>query len=216
MISLVVPVRDEPAGWPENFLPVAADFEIVVVDGSSRSASSGIPGGRLLALPGTSRGARLHAGALAAGGDVLFFLHGDSRPPADARMRIEEALRRGADAGCFRLAYRDAGAALRWIAWWANVRTRRLRLPFGDQGIFCTREAYVAAGGFRDLPICDDLDFVRRLHRRRRFAVLDARCVASPRRYRGRAVRQVLVDALVVAGYFAGVAPGTLERWYRG
>ena len=216
MISLVVPIRDEPEGWWENFAPVAPDFEIVVVDGSARPSVPAAIRGRVLALPGTSRGARLAAGASAAAGDVLFFLHGDSRPPADAKARIEDAVARGAAAGCFRLAYRDATPATRWIAACANLRTRRLRLPFGDQGIFCTRAAYAEAGGFRDLPVCDDVDFVRRLRRNPRFAVLDACCAASSRRYRGRAVRQILVNARVLAGYFAGISPETLERWYRG
>jgi hypothetical protein len=215
MISLVVPVRDEPESWQDNLLPVAADFEVVVVDGGAHPPESAIPG-RLLSLPGASRGARLHAGALAARGEILFFLHGDSRPPTDARERIEEAIGRGAAAGCFRLAYRNSTPALRWVAWWANLRTRTLRLPFGDQGIFCTRSAYESSGGFRDLPICDDLDFALRLRSARGFTVLDAPCLASPRRYAGRAFRQVLRNARVLAGYFAGVTPNRLERWYRG
>lgn len=215
MISLVIPIRGEPAGWWENFTPVSADFEIVVVDGGLGPALPGRFPARVLELPGTSRGARLDAGARAAAGDVLFFLHGDSRPPGDARARIEAAVEGGAAAGCFRLAYRESTPALRWIAACANLRTRWLKLPFGDQGIFCTRGAYADAGGFRDLPVCDDLDFVRRLRRARGFTVLDAPCAASARRYRGRAARQVLRNARVLAGYFAGIAPNKLERWYR-
>jgi len=215
MVALVVPIRDEPQGWEENLLPVDSDFEIVVVDGSSRPGPSPLSG-RVLALPGLSRGARLRQGALAARGDVLFFLHGDSRPPLDARKRIDDALARGAGAGCFRLAYRDSGPALRWIARWANLRTLALRLPFGDQGIFCTRAAYEVAGGFRDLPICDDLDFALRLRRTPGFTVLDAACLASPRRYGAHPFRQVWRNARVLAGYFLGVSPEKLERWYRG
>ena len=216
MISLVIPVREEREGWWRNFAAVAADFEIVVADGGGAAPPpAGFPA-RVLPLPGTTRGARLDAGARAASGDVLFFLHADSRPPDDARDLIEAAVSDGATAGCFRLAYRDATAMMRSIAFGANLRTRWLRLPFGDQGIFSTRDSYVAAGGFRDLPVCDDLDFVRRLRRRPGFAVLPACCATSARRYRGRAVRQVVTNARVLAGYFAGAAPETLERWYRG
>lgn len=216
MISLVVPVRDEPAAWPSNFAAVASRLEIVVVDGSDPPAPEpGFPC-RILALPGASRGARLDAGARAASGEVLFFLHADSRPPDDAPERIAEAAARGIPAGCFRLAFRDPTPALRLVAWGANLRARWLRLPFGDQGIFCTRAVYAASGGFRDLPICDDLDFARRLRRLPGFAVLRAECATSPRRYRGRAARQVLGNARVIAGYFAGVAPERLEKWYRG
>lgn len=216
MISLVIPVRSEPEGWWENFAAVAADFEVVVADGGGDVSLPAASRARVLSLPGTTRGSRLDAGARAASGDVLFFLHADSRPPGDVRGRIEAAVAEGASAGCFRLAYRDATAAMRAIAFAANLRTRWLRLPFGDQGLFCTRDAYFAAGGFRDLPVCDDVDFVWRLRRRPGFAVLPASCATSPRRYRGRAVRQVVTNARVLAGYFAGIAPETLERWYRG
>ncbi len=215
MITLVVPIRDEPAGWWDNFAAAAEQFEIVIADGGGAATPPSGFGGRVISLPGRSRGARFDAAARAAPGDGLFFLHGDSRPPADARARIEAALAGGAPAGCFRLAYRNAGPALRWIAWWANLRTRWMKLPFGDQGIFCTPEAYAATGGFRDLPICDDVDFVLRLRRLPGFRVLSAFCETSPRRYRGRTFRQVLTNWRVLAGYFAGVPPDVLQRWYR-
>jgi hypothetical protein len=77
--------------------------------------------------------------------------------------------------------------------WWANLRSRLLGLPFGDQGLFCRREAYERAGGYRDLVICDDVDIVRRLKRAGPFSVLPEKTVTSPRRYRERgAFRQVL------------------------
>jgi hypothetical protein len=97
------------------------------------------------------------------------------------------------------------------------VRSRRLGLPFGDQGLFCRREAYEESGGFRDLPVCDDLDIVRRVKRVGRLVILPEKSVTSPRRYRQNgSLRQVLRNWRVLAGYFAGVAPEKLERWYRG
>jgi hypothetical protein len=157
-----------------------------------------------------SRGARLDRGAREAGGNVLLFLHADSRPPPDARERIERAIAAGAPAGCFLLRFDAETPALARIARWANRRTRWTRLPFGDQGIFCTRDAYRRAGGFRDLSICDDVDFVRRLRRLPGFAVLPAACETSR-----RPARRVLRNAAVLAAYYAGVGPERLERWYR-
>jgi hypothetical protein len=214
VISLVIPLRGGGEGWWSKVAPLADDFEIVVVDGGATRAADPPFSARMIALPGMSRGARLDRGARASRGSALFFLHGDSRPPDGARGMIERAIEAGAPAGCFLLRYDVESPALSRIARWANRRTRWARLPYGDQGIFCTREAYARTGGFRDLPVCDDVDFVRRLRRLPGFAVLSAFCETSSQRYR-RPARRVLVNAAVLAGYFAGVAPSTLERWYR-
>jgi rSAM/selenodomain-associated transferase 2 len=219
LISLIIPVRGEPPEAAERFAAVAPDFEMLVADGGSppgtRAAFERI-GARWLALEGKTRGSRLDAAARESRGGVLFFLHADSRPPGDARSAIETAVAGGEAAGAFRLAFEGSSPALRWIAAWANARSRWLGLPFGDQGIFCTRELYGRVGGFRDLPICDDLDFVRRLRRNAAIRILPQACTTSPRRYRGRALRQVLLNWKMMAGYSAGVSPETLDRWYRG
>ena len=90
-------------------------------------------------------------------------------------------------------------------------------MPFGDQGIFCRRDLYERSGGFADLPICDDVDFVRRLKRVSALRILPEKTLTSPRRYREQgSVRQVLRNWRVLAGYFAGVSPETLLRWYNG
>ena len=201
MISVIVPVREE---GPE----VAARLSVF-----HRPPESEL----LLADGGGSRGSRLARAAAEARGGIFFFLHADSRPPDDALGIIRRAIGKGADAGAFSLAYADSAPAMRWIAWWANRRSRVVRLPFGDQGIFCTRAAYLRSGGFRDLPLCDDLDLVLRLRRAGRFEIRPEKTITSSRRYReSGALRQVLRNWKVMAGYFAGVRPETLSRWYEG
>jgi hypothetical protein len=219
VISLILPIRGEAPSAALKFHPFAREFEVVVADGGCSaeavSAFSEIAS-RWVSMPGRTRGRRLAAAAGAAGGDVLFFLHADTHPPPGARSLIESALASGAAAGAFRLAYENATPGLRVISAFANLRSRWLRLPFGDQGIFCTREAYESAGGFRDLPVCDDVDFVRRLNRVARLRILEECCVTSPRRYLHGAVSRVLRNWLVLAGYALGASPARLERWYRG
>ena len=164
-----------------------------------------------------ARGSRLARAAAEARGDILFFLHADSRPPEYALTIIRRTIDEGADGGAFSLAYDAPEPAMRWIAWWANRRSRLARLPFGDQGIFCRRAAYEKSGGFRDLPVCDDLDLVLRLRKSGRFVIRPEKTITSPRRYReSGALRQVLRNWKVMAGYFAGVRPETLSRWYEG
>ena len=221
MISVIIPIRDEAPRVAEGFGALLRDgeTEILVADAGDRPETTrafAATGARIV-CGGGSRGLRLDRAAREARGEIFFFLHADSRPPGDALHLIRAALDAGAAAGAFSLAYEKATPALRWIAWWANLRSRLLRLPFGDQGLFCRRAAYERAGRFRDLPICDDVDIVRRLRRAGRFAVLPQKTVTSPRRYFDHgALAQVLRNWRVLAGYFAGVSPEKLERWYRG
>lgn len=202
MISVIVPVLDE------------SRTEIAELSGLAAE-----PGAELLLAQAAtrSRGASLAAAAARARGDVLFFVHADCLPPERALAIIRQEIASGTAAGAFSLAYEPSDRVMRRIAWWANLRSRLLRLPFGDQGLFCRRDAYEASGGFRDLPVCDDLDLVRRLRRQGRFVVRPEAMRTSPRRYKesGAAV-QVLRVWRVLLGYYAGVSPERLARWYYG
>jgi rSAM/selenodomain-associated transferase 2 len=221
MISIVVPIRNEAPEAAEKFrrLVVAGQTELLVADGGGNdetTRSFRAVGARIICGSGP-RGERLACAARQARGEMLFFLHADSEPPADALEIVANAPARGAAAGAFSLAYRDADRSMRWVAWWANRRTRWLRLPFGDQGIFCAREIYERAGGFQPLPICDDVDLVRRLRRVAALEIRPEKTVTSARRYREHGtLRQVLRNWRVLAGYFAGARPEKLDRWYRG
>jgi GT2 family glycosyltransferase len=199
MISVVVPLKDEPPAALEALQRLAASSgaELLVASGAG------------------TRGARLAEAAGRARGDSLLFVHADSRPPERALALIHDCLSRGAAAGAFSLRYEPEDARMRWIAWWANRRARLFGVVFGDQGIFCRRDAYLAAGGFRDLPVCEDIDLVRRLRRVGPFVILPEATATSPRRYRERgALRQVLRVWKVLAGYYLGVRPATLADWY--
>jgi rSAM/selenodomain-associated transferase 2 len=219
MISIIVPIKSEGVDAVERFRRLAGhpEAELIVADGGGSAATAAAfeaIGAAVFRLEG-KRGGRLAKAARLAKGNVFFFLHADSRPPDRALERIGETVAAGASAGAFSLAYEDPTPVLRWIAWWANRRSRLFKLPFGDQGIFCRREAYERAGGFRDLPVCDDVDLVRRLAGTGRFVVLPEKTVTSPRRYLDHgAFSQVLRNWRVLAGYYAGVSPETLDRWY--
>lgn len=221
MISVIVPIKGEEPSVADGFRrfvrPEECELLIASGDrGSDAERAFEAIGGRVFRFEGT-RGARLDHAARQARGEILFFLHADSRPPANALEIIRRALASGASAGAFSLAYEDATPGLAWIAWWANLRSRIFRLPFGDQGLFCRRVLYEKSGGFRDLPICDDLDIVRRWKRLDRLVVLRERTFTSARRYRSAgAFSRVLRNWRVLSGYYAGVPPEKLERWYQG
>jgi uncharacterized protein len=219
MISIVVPVRSEKPEMAERFrhLASAPEAELLVADAGdvpeTTRAFTGL-GARCVTRFG-NRGSRLAAAAELAHGEILLFLHGDSDLPSNALQVIRETLSNGVSAGAFSLGYHDADRRMRWIAWWANQRARWLDLPFGDQGIFCHRDVYERAGGFRSLPICEDFDFVRRLRRLGPIVLRPERTLTSPRRYREHgAWRQVLRNWRVLIGFVFGVSPDRLERWY--
>ena len=220
-VSMIVPVRNETPDVLAALTDLALGgfCELIIVD-SGRApvvASATAPLRiRRIASAG-SRGACLARAVSEARGDVFFFLHADSRPPGNAVEIIREALAQGAFSGSFSLAYAEAGLRMRWVAAWANLRSRFLRLPFGDQGIFCRREAYQSAGGFRDMAVCEDVDLVRRLRRAGRFVVRPEVTTTSASRYQDRGVfRQVLRVWIVLGGYFLGVSPERLGRLYYG
>jgi rSAM/selenodomain-associated transferase 2 len=219
-ISILIPIRRERPIVVENVRGLnLSDAELLVADAGESpetAAAYAASGARILSAPG-SRGARLRQAAASAHGNILFFLHSDSRPPGNALALIRDAVAGGAAAGAFSLAFEGGGPALAAIAAWANARSRFWSLPFGDQGIFCRREAYERSGGFADLAVCDDMDLVRRLRRAGTFRILREKTLTSPRRYLENGVlRQGARNLAVQLGYLAGLPQKTLESWYAG
>jgi rSAM/selenodomain-associated transferase 2 len=222
-VSVVIPVLDEEARIGAQLEAVARTpgiHEVIVVDGGSRDGTvarvraSGTA--RLLSAP-RGRASQMNAGARAATGEVLLFLHADVRLPDDALRHVEEAL---ADpeivAGAFRTwTVPDAGRS--WLApllHLADVRSRWSGLPYGDQALFARAEAFRQVGGFPEQPLMEDLELSRRLRRLGRIRVVRARVRVSGRRFLARPVLYTLAVNLFPALYAAGVSPATLRRFY--
>jgi rSAM/selenodomain-associated transferase 2 len=193
--------------------------EIIVVDGGSSDGSVSVAltaGARVIATP-RGRGIQLAAGADAATGDWLLFLHADCRlgqsweAAASAFLTTPEATGR---AGYFEFALDDAAPAARRLERIVAWRCRVLALPYGDQGLLIPRSLYRAVGGFAPLPLMEDVDLVRRLGRQR-LARIGAQCISSPRRYRrGGYWRRPLLNLFCLSLYFAGVSPYRIARLY--
>ena len=156
----------------------------------------------------------MNAGAAVASGRWLLFLHADSQLPHGWR----EALADVSDAaagGWFRFALDDpawqARALERLVAW----RVRWLRLPYGDQGLFVRREVFETLGGFREIPLLEDVEFVGRLVRTAPVEELPLPLATSPRRWRRDGwLRRSARNMTIVALYACGVPPARLTRWY--
>ena len=193
-LSIVIPTRNDAAALGRTLdhlgrLPGMGDAEIIVaaagdVEGTTVAAAGRA---RLLWPGGSTRAQLMNAGAAAAGGSTLFFLHADSFPPPDALALIARVL---ADAravgGAFEHRFAEPVWSLRAITGINRARYRLTRNYYGDQGIFVRAEIFRALGGYRDLALMEDLDFTQRLKRRGRSVLITTPLVTSGRRFLAR------------------------------
>lgn len=218
-IGIVVPVYNEAAilaGALEQLRRVAPGVPVVVADGGSTDGSAEIAR-RFFpteTYPKARRGAQLNRGATHLATDVLLFLHADSTLPEDFEVHIRRALRSPrVVGGCFQLEFDAPRPMLRFYSWCTQFPGRFFH--FGDQGFFVRRQAFKLLGGFQDLPFMEDVDFLRRLRRLGRFAVLPVPVVTSARRFLSRGVvRQQLRNILLVTLFELGVSADRLARLY--
>ena len=218
-VSVIVPVLadDEALTALLGQIPPDSGVDLIVVDAGRSSAVAAATAGRtdvrLIHAP-RGRARQMNAGAGAARGEWLLFLHADSRLPEGWLPVLEERCG-GAVGGWFGFALDDAAWQARWIERGVAWRVRLFRLPYGDQGIFVRRGAFEALGGYQEIPIMEDVDFVRRLRAAGPVVELPLALTTSARRWRqdgwlGRSVRNICLVTL----YFAGVPPSRLARWY--
>ncbi|GAA4826925.1 TIGR04283 family arsenosugar biosynthesis glycosyltransferase [Actinomycetospora corticicola] len=219
-VSIVVPVRDEEAGIERTLRGLRASFadcELIVVDGGSRDATvaRAEPFAMVVHADG-GRGPQLNAGAAAARGEVLWFVHADAEvdPRALPLLRAALADPRVVGGGC-RLRFDRDGPVLRWLQWTSNLRARYLHWIFGDQAMFVRRTVFDEVGGFPAIPIMEDLEMSRRLARRGRLAVLPTTCTASARRLVEQGPFRMLVLMQVYKlQYLLGTEPEVIRRRY--
>ncbi len=219
VVSVVIPTLAEApqiAAAVGNAFAAGAD-EVVVADGGSHDGTAELAraaGARVLLAP-RGRGPQLNAGARAARGDVLCFLHADARLPAGAVRAIRRALEDpAAPGGNFSVRFGSTLHARLLAAFYHVIR--RLGVYYGDSAIFCRREAFETVGGFPDWPIMEDIKFANRLRRLGPMAYLPDRVSASPRRWEHGGISQAWASWVVIQSlYWAGVSPRRLAALYR-
>lgn len=222
MISIVVPVLDEARNL-ERLLPalrdLAPDAEVVIVDGGSRDDTESVlarwPRARIVSSP-RGRAAQMNAGAARSAGEVILFLHADTRLPAGFAAAIERALDdQRVVGGRFDVAFDNPAWPFRMIATMMNVRSRLSGIFTGDQAIFVRRTAFEALGGYPEIPLMEDIELTRRLRRLGRVACLRRRVTTSARKWeRDGIARTIGLMWMLRFLYFCGVSPERLHRWY--
>lgn len=218
-LSVIVPTLNE-AEYIDLTLKKASDkeTEVIVVDGGSRddTARRAEEGGARVtsSLPG--RAVQLNRGADMAKGDVLFFLHADTHPPDDFVEYIFMTLmNQGTIAGAFRFKTDLDRPLMKAIEYMTNARSRIFNLPYGDQGLFLSKNVFDAMGGFPDVPVAEDLHFVRRLAKHGRIRIASVPAVTSARRWREKGLLYTTVlNSIILVGCVLGVSPTKFASLY--
>lgn len=221
-LSIIVPALDEEARIGAA-LQALAPFrargaEVIVADGGSRDRTVEICrplADRVIAAP-RGRGAQMNAGAAAAAGGVLMFLHADTTLPPQADTLVLEGLRETAwQWGRFDVRIEGKSPLLAVVSGFMNWRSLITGIATGDQAMFMTRAAFAAAGGFPDIALMEDIALSKRLKRIGRPLCLAARVIVSGRRFDERgAIRMIVLMWRLRLGYFFGAEPASLARRY--
>jgi rSAM/selenodomain-associated transferase 2 len=221
-LSIIIPVLDE-AERIAAALAALAPFrrngaEVIVVDGGSRDGTADIarPLADAVVTAPRGRATQMNAGAAGAQGDVLLFLHADTRLPDGADRLIHDGLARTGRAwGRFDIAIAGRRAVLPAVACAMNLRSRLTGIATGDQAMFVTRAAFAQVGGFADIALMEDIELSRRLKRVSPPLALRARVTTSGRRWEQHGVvRTILLMWRLRLAYFLGAEPAVLARRY--
>ena len=221
-LSIIVPVLNEApliANFLRHLRAVAPQAELIVVDGGSIDGTAGLAAplsDRVLSAP-RGRARQMNAGAAAARGDILWFLHVDSELPATALTAIQNALKNERlVGGCLRLEIPRRELIYRITDQLGNAGVQIFRLALGDHGIFCRRAAFEAIGGYPDVPILEDAELYRKLRRAGGVKQLKPRIISSPRTYErlGR-YRTTATYFLILVLYVLRVPIPSLHKLYR-
>lgn len=222
VLSIVIPALNEAACLDVTLACLqpmrARGHEVIVVDGGSHDATVQLAGQAADRVISSRRGRarQMNTGAQVATGDVLWFVHADTRTPDNADQLIITALAsRRHDWGRFDVELDDAGLLLGWVARFMNLRSRLTGIATGDQGMFMTRAAYERIGGFEDIPLMEDISASRALRRRTRPLVPQTRLLTSARRWRRQGIiKTILTMWGLRLAYYLGVPSQRLARYY--
>ena len=220
-ISIIVPVHDE-AAIIATALQALAPFrqrgaEVIVVDGGSQDGTAELARPHADGVIGAKRGrgAQMNAGARIARGEMLLFLHADTKLPPDADRLVVRGLAGANGWGRFDVHIEGQSPLLALVAVLMNWRSRLTGIATGDQAIFASRKIFAEAGGFPEIPLMEDIAFSQRLKGIARPICLTAQVVTSGRRWERHGVlRTMLMMWRLRLAFFLGADPAALARRY--
>jgi rSAM/selenodomain-associated transferase 2 len=219
-ISVVIPVLNESQTIGTSLSRLHEEIEhheVVVVDGGSTDGTMDIVGAfpnvkRVFSSVG--RATQMNCGAVAAQGDILLFIHADTHLPPGGLSLVESRIGvSGIVAGSFSLSFDYPNPFLRLYALFSRIN--HILFTYGDQGLFVAKDVFEGIGGFRRLPIMEDVEIQKRLRKRGRFVKLRQPVITSARRFLTHGIiRQEILNICLVLLYFLGVSPSRLAKIY--
>ncbi len=217
MLSAIVPALNASGTLAASLAALSDADEIVVVDGGSSDATAAIAerSGARVVRTARGRGAQLQSGVLAARGDWLLFLHADTVLERGWREAADGHIAAGAGrAAFFRFRLGADNWQARLVEAGAALRVGLLKLPYGDQGLLVSRALYETVGGYRSLPLLEDVDLVRRIGRARLLALPVEAVTSAERWQRDGWLRRSARNLLYLALYRLGVPPARIAELY--
>jgi rSAM/selenodomain-associated transferase 2 len=222
MISIVIPVLNESKTIGPCLTRLKNQIEpheIVVVDGGSRDQTRAIvntfPGVKWLPCPTKGRGVQMNLGTTATTGEVLLFLHSDSLLPPGGLALVEKFTNHSnMVAGSFSLRFDYQSPLLKLYSRFSQLN--HIIFTYGDQGLFMTRRVFDRVGGFKEIPLMEDIEIQKRLRKMGPFVKIRQPVVTSARRFiLNGIIRQQLLNIGLVLLYHAGVSPDKLKHYYK-
>lgn len=224
-ISIIIPAYNESAGINltiENILsiPYTGIKEIIVVDGNPEGNTANAVKAKNIKtlLSEKGRAKQMNKGAFNSTGNILLFLHADTKLPNDALEKISDVMnKKDIVAGAFDLGILSEKIIYRLIEKAASLRSRITRIPYGDQAIFVRREYFQKTGGFKEIPLMEDVELMRRIKRDRgKIFIIPDKVMTSPRRWEKEGVLYcTLRNWLLITLYYLGVNPERLVKFYK-
>ncbi len=219
-ISVIIPVFNEEAGIEKTIERVKnKDAEVVVVDGGSADGTITIAEKLRTKVIKSSkrRSIQMNTGALLSKGNNLLFLHADTMVPENYISLIFEALMdKKSVAGAFQFRTDMDNTIMRYLEYMVNLRSGFLKLPYGDQGIFISKADFVKAGGYPDVPVAEDIFFIRRVKKSAKVRIIPEYAITSSRRWKNHGfLKTTFVNAVIFFGCYLGIKPEKLYTIYK-
>ncbi|MDA0690983.1 MAG: TIGR04283 family arsenosugar biosynthesis glycosyltransferase [Nitrospinae bacterium] len=219
-ISVIIPTLNEALILNQTLTAINqhSPHEVIIADGGSQDDTLDIAKSFSLRIVNSppGRALQMNAGARTATGELLLFLHADSQVDAKSYKKMVAVMKRGNSlGGAFSLAIESDKPSLRLISTLATLRSKYLHLVYGDQAIFVRTHVFREMGGVACLPICEDLDFFRRLQKKGPTVLLEEKTFTSARRWRTEGIVFTTLRNIVIAALFLlGFPPRILSKWY--
>jgi len=218
ILSIIIPVYNEK-NINKYLKKLPENCEIIVVDGDGTSTIETIKHDNIIKTSSKKgRANQMNHGAKQATSDILLFLHADTVLPKDAPLHVEMALKgKEIVAGAFDLDFDTKRKSLKFIAKVASWRSRKTRLPYGDQAIFIKKDIFEKIGGYENIALMEDVNLMQKLKRKKlKIKILKQKVTTSSRKYeKNGLLYNVLRNWILLILYFLGVSPDKLAEFYK-